>query len=76
VSHEDCIKVDGVVSALCGHGLFKVSVKGHDITCKRSGRLDRFRIQVVLGDRVTIEMSPYDLNHGRIIQREQGKKIL
>jgi translation initiation factor IF-1 len=52
------------------HGFFKVKLEsGHQITAHPSGRLRKYMIQILPGDKVTVELSPYDLKKGRITIR-------
>jgi len=72
MSRDDLIKVDGVVTEADNGGTFAVQLQdGRQITAKLSGRLRRFHIRVIAGDRVTVGLSPYDLTHGLIIAREK-----
>jgi len=60
-----------VQEALSG-GIFSVKVSGDKtILAKLSGRLRKFHIRVIPGDKVSIGLSPYDLTHGLILSREQ-----
>lgn len=70
VARDDLIQIQGkVVEALAG-GHFRVQGdQGHTFLARISGRLRRFHIKVVPGDRVTIAVSPYDLTHGFIVYR-------
>ncbi len=55
-----------------GNGYFRVVLdepEGHECLCRASGRLITRKIQLLVGDRVTIEVSPYDLSRGRITMR-------
>ena len=67
---KDTIKVEGtVVEALPGTQ-FQVELdNGHKVLAYLSGKMRRFYIRILLGDRVTLEMSPYDLTKGRITYR-------
>ena len=70
MSKDDLIDVQGTVIAVHSGGLYRVSVdSGHEVLAQLSGRMRRFRIKVVPGDRVTIAVSPYDLTHGFIVYR-------
>ena len=70
MARDDLIQIQGrVVEALAG-GHFRVeNDQGHSFLARISGRLRRFHIKVVPGDRVTIAVSPYDLTHGFIVYR-------
>jgi translation initiation factor IF-1 len=67
---EDVIEVEGeVVEALPGT-MFKVRLSnGHDVLTTLSGKMRKNYIRVLLGDRVKVELSPYDLTRGRISYR-------
>jgi translation initiation factor IF-1 len=70
VSRDDLVRIDGVVSGVLGGGSYSVDLlNGERITAQRSGRLRRFHIKVMPGDRVTVGVSPYDVSHGLIITR-------
>ncbi|MGF1466393.1 MAG: translation initiation factor IF-1 [Sandaracinaceae bacterium] len=64
------MKLDGTVTAVHPAGLFDVELEGgQTVHAHLSGRLRRFRIRVILGDQVTVALSPYDLTHGMIVWR-------
>jgi|SwirhirootsSR3_FD_contig_41_13220119_length_478_multi_4_in_0_out_0_1 translation initiation factor IF-1 len=67
---EDVIEVEGeVVEALPGT-MFKVRLdNGHEVLSTLSGKMRKFYIRILLGDRVKVELSPYDLTRGRISYR-------
>jgi translation initiation factor IF-1 len=67
---EDVIQVEGeVVEALPGT-MFKVRLdNGHEVLTTLSGKMRKFYIRVLLGDRVKVELSPYDLSRGRLSYR-------
>ena len=67
---DDKIELEGeVIEALRGR-MFRVQLdNGHETLGYLAGRLKRYRIRLMLGDRVRIELSPYDLNRGRIVYR-------
>ncbi|HRA55199.1 MAG TPA: translation initiation factor IF-1 [Thermoflexales bacterium] len=70
-SKEDVIEVEGeVIEALPGT-MFKVKLDGsnHEVLATLSGKLRKFYIRILLGDRVKMELSPYDLTRGRITYR-------
>lgn len=72
MADSDKIQLDGVVLDFC-RDQFKVQVEmktgSHVVTCTPSGKMRLNSIKIVPGDRVQIEVSPYDLNRGRIIYR-------
>ncbi len=70
MSKEDVIEVEGVVEDSMPNAVFKVKLEnGHEIIAHISGRLRQNYIRILPGDRVTIELSPYDLTRGRITWR-------
>ncbi len=68
--NSDKVELEGeVIEALRGR-MFRIRLdNGHLTLGYLAGRLKRYRIRVMLGDRVRIELSPYDLNRGRIVYR-------
>lgn len=69
---DDLIPLEGKVIEVHPGGTFLVETEqGHEVHAHLAGRLRRFRIRVVLGDRVTVEVSPYDLSKGRITFRHK-----
>ncbi len=74
MSREDCIEVTGTVLEKFPSGLFSVQLDQDEsriILAHLAGKLRRHRIRVLAGDRVTLEMSPYDLTKGRITYRHK-----
>jgi translation initiation factor IF-1 len=72
MSKEDCIEMNGVVVEKFPAGTFSVQLEGdHMVLAHLAGKLRRNRIRVLAGDRVTVEMSPYDLTKGRIVYRHK-----
>jgi translation initiation factor IF-1 len=69
---EDKIQVEGtIVEALPGTQ-FRVRLdNGHEVLAYLSGRMRKYYIRILLGDRVRVEMSPYDLTRGRIVYRQK-----
>ena len=73
MSKEDVIEFDGVVEEVLPNTTFKVRLSnGHVITAYISGRLRMNYIKILEGDKVKIEMSPYDLTQGRITWRAKN----
>ena len=72
MAKEDVIEVEGVVVDSMPNALFKVELEnGHKILAHISGKLRMNFIRILPGDKVTIEMSPYDLTRGRITWRSK-----
>jgi len=71
---EDKLVVEGVVIEALPGTQFKVRLdNGHEVLCYLSGKMRKHYIRILLGDRVKVEMSPYDLKIGRISYR--AKKV-
>ena len=69
---EDKIKVDGVVVEALPGTQFRVRLdNGHEVLAYLSGKMRKYYIRILLGDRVSVEMSPYDLTRGRITFRQR-----
>lgn len=67
---EEPIKVQGKIREVLPNGMFRVEIEtGHNILAHLSGKLRIRYVKIVRGDKVTVEMSPYDLTRGRIINR-------
>lgn len=67
---SDIIEFEGEIVDILPNQMFKVKFEnGHVVTAYTGGKMRQFRIRMVLGDRVKVEMSPYDLNKGRIVFR-------
>jgi translation initiation factor IF-1 len=72
MSKEDCIEVTGTVVEKFPSGLFSVQLdQDRTVLAHLAGKLRRNRIRVLAGDRVTMELSPYDLTKGRITYRHK-----
>ena len=70
MSKEDVIEVEGVVAEALPNTLFKVKLKnGHEVLAHISGKLRMNYIKILPGDKVKLELSPYDLTKGRITWR-------
>ncbi|WP_323617125.1 translation initiation factor IF-1 [Erysipelothrix rhusiopathiae] len=72
MSKENVIEVDGVVLDILPGAMFKVELSnGHEILDHVSGKIRMHYIRILPGDRVTVEISPYDLSRGRITFRHK-----
>ncbi len=72
MASDDLIPLEGTVKDVFPGGTFLVATDaGTEVHAHLSGKLRRYRIRVVLGDKVTVEVSPYDLNKGRITRRHK-----
>ncbi len=71
MSKEGILETEGEIIDVLPNQMFKVKlVNEHVITCYTGRKLRQHRIRLVLGDTVEVEMSPYDLNKGRITYRQ------
>ncbi len=67
---EDAIRVEGIVREVLPNTMFRVELEnGHKILCHISGKLRLNFIKILPGDKVAVELSPYDLTKGRIVYR-------
>ncbi len=72
MSKSDVIEIEGTVTEKLPNAMFRVSLEnGHEILATISGKLRMNYIRILPGDKVTMEMSPYDLTKGRIIWRDK-----
>jgi translation initiation factor IF-1 len=72
MAKEEPIQLEGQVTEVLPNATFRVQLtNGHNVLATLGGNMRRFRIRVLQGDRVTIEVSPYDLTRGRIIFRHK-----
>ena len=68
--NKDIIEVEGNIIEVLPNQMFKVKLDNdHVVTCYTGGKMRQFKIRLVSGDRVKIEMTPYDLDKGRITFR-------
>ena len=69
---EEKIQVEGLVIEALPGTQFKVRLdNGHEVLAYLSGKMRKYYIRILLGDRVKVEMSPYDLSRGRIVYRHK-----
>jgi translation initiation factor IF-1 len=70
MSKTDLIEMEGSISEVLPGNMFRVTLdNGHILTCYTNGRLRQNKIKIIMGDKVRIEMSAYDLSKGRITYR-------
>jgi translation initiation factor IF-1 len=73
LSKEDLIRLEGRVSDSTGGGNYVVLLEnGVSVTARLCGKMKKFRIRILVGDRVTVGVSPYDLSHGLITHRQKA----
>lgn len=75
MTKEDVIEFEGVVAEILPGGQFRVQLDGqqHEILVYTAGKMRKNRIRTMVGDRVTVEMTPYDLTRGRLIYRHKSE---
>ena len=72
MAKDDLIQLEGFVEEVLPNAMFRVKInEQHTITAVISGRMRQNRIQILMGDKVKVEVSPYDLSRGRVIFRER-----
>jgi translation initiation factor IF-1 len=72
MSKEDNIEMEGVIVETLPNTTFKVKLEnGHIVTAHISGKIRKNYIRILTGDKVTVELTPYDLTKGRIIFRHK-----
>ncbi|WP_039580947.1 translation initiation factor IF-1 [Sphingopyxis fribergensis] len=72
MAKEDLLTIEGFIGEILPDGLFVVRLdNAHKIIAYTAGKMRKFRIRSVVGDRVHLEMTPYDLTKGRIVFRER-----
>ncbi len=70
MAKEDALEFPGTVTELLPNATFRVKLEnGHEIIAHTAGKLRKNRIRVLAGDKVLIEMTPYDLTKGRLVYR-------
>lgn len=72
MAKEEAMKMQGKVIEVLGNAMFRVQIENseHFVTAYIGGKMRKHDIKIIAGDRVTIEMSPYDLTKGRIMYRQ------
>lgn len=71
MAKEEGMKMNGIVTEVLGNAMFRVKLENsdHQVTAYIGGKLRKHDIKVIAGDKVVMEMSPYDLTKGRIMYR-------
>lgn len=73
MNKEEAIQMEGVVSdALPNSFRVKLQDNDHEVLAHISGKMRKYRIRIIPGDKVLVELSPYDLSKGRIVYRMKG----
>ena len=77
MAKEEMVELEGVVSEVLPNTVFRVQLtNGHQITAYASGKIRKHRIRILAGDRVSLEMSPYDMTKGRIFLRHKDERAV
>ena len=72
MARDDLIRLEGVISDSTGGGLYSVKLEnGITVLARLCGKMKRFNIRVIVGDKVTVGVSPYDPTHGLILHRQK-----
>lgn len=72
MAKEDSIRMQGTILETLPNTMFRVELEnGHVVTAHISGKMRKHYIRILTGDKVTVELTPYDLNKGRIVYRER-----
>lgn len=75
MAKEEALEFEGQVLELLPNAMFRVKLdNGHVILAHTSGKMRKNRIRVLAGDRVTVEMTPYDLTKGRVTFRHKSER--
>jgi len=76
MAKEEVVEFGGVIDEVLPNAVFRVTLdNGVKVTAYASGKIRKFRIRILAGDRVNVEMSPYDLTKGRISFRHKDEYV-
>ncbi|MDB5447669.1 MAG: translation initiation factor [Phenylobacterium sp.] len=74
MAKEELVEFDGQITELLPEGRFRVRLENdHEILAYTAGKMKKNRIRAMVGDRVTVEMTPYDMDRGRITYRHRSE---
>ena len=77
MAKEELLEFEGTVTELLPNAMFRVKLEnGHEVLTHTSGKMRKNRIRVLVGDKVNVEMTPYDLKKGRITYRFRSDQVL
>ena len=77
MAQEDLLEFEGVVLEALPDGRFRVKLEnGHEVVAYTAGKMKKARIRTLSGDRVTVEMTPYDLDKGRLVFRHKDERAM
>ncbi len=75
MAKEELLEFEGTVTDILPDARFRVKLDNdHEIIAYTAGRMKKFRIRTLVGDRVSVEMTPYDLDKGRIVYRHKDER--
>jgi translation initiation factor IF-1 len=75
MAKEEIVEIEGVVNEVLPNTVFRVTLEGgQEVTAYASGKMRKHRIRILAGDKVTLEMSPYDMSKGRISFRHKDER--
>jgi len=69
MAKEDLVRLDGKIVEVLPNGMFKVDINGHILLAYTAGNMRKNKIKIIQYDNVSVEMSPYDVDKGRIVYR-------
>lgn len=73
MAKEELVEFDGTIVELLPEGRFRVRLENeHEVLAYTAGKMKKHRIRAMVGDRVTVEMTPYDMDRGRITYRHRS----
>jgi translation initiation factor IF-1 len=73
VAKDDLVQIDGKITDLRGGGTYAIRLdNGLEVSARLCGKMKKFKIRIVVGDRVTVAVSPYDTTHGLIMFRHKS----
>jgi translation initiation factor IF-1 len=76
MAKQEAIEMEGVVTDVLPDRNYRVLLdNGHTVLAYAAGKMSKFKIRVLVGDRVTLHMSPYDLSRGRIVYRHKAGDV-
>jgi len=75
MAKEEVLEFEGIVTDVLPDARFRVKLEnGHEIIAYMAGKMKKNRIRTLAGDRVTVEMTPYDLDKGRLVFRHKDER--
>lgn len=72
MAKDDLVQIDGKITNINGGGIYSILLENDiEVSARLCGKMKKFKIRIVVGDRVTVAVSPYDTTHGLIIFRHK-----